>query len=58
MLDLIAAAGRGVVGDPHDTGGTKKSILYDGTRTLFERAGFEFVRSNGVGNCVLRRAVP
>jgi hypothetical protein len=58
-LDLIAAAGGGVVeGYPHDTGGKKKSVLYNGTRTLFERAGFEFVRSKGVGNCVMRRTVP
>ena len=45
-------------GYPHDTGGKKKSVLYNGTRTLFERAGFEFVRSKGVGNCVMRRTVP
>ena len=57
-LDLIAAAGGGVVeGYPHDTGGAKKSVLYNGTRTLFERAGFEFVRSKGLGNCVMRRTV-
>jgi len=47
-LDLITAAGGGVVaGYPHDTGGRKKSVLYNGTRTLFERSGFEFVRSKG-----------
>jgi GNAT superfamily N-acetyltransferase len=58
-LDLIATAGGGVVeGYPHDTGGRRKSVLYNGTRTLFERAGFEFVRSKGVGNCVMRRTVP
>jgi GNAT superfamily N-acetyltransferase len=58
-LDLIAAAGGGVVeGYPHDTGGKKKSVLYNGTRTLFERAGFEFIRSKGMSNCVMRRTVP
>jgi GNAT superfamily N-acetyltransferase len=58
-LALIAARGGGVVeGYPHDTGGTRKSVLYDGTRTLFERAGFEFVRSKGAGNCVMRCTVP
>ena len=58
-LDLIATAGGGVVeGYPHDTGGKKKSVLYSGSRMLFERAGFEFVRSKGVGNCVMRRTVP
>jgi hypothetical protein len=30
----------------------------NGTRTLFERAGFTFVRSKGTGNCVMRRTVP
>jgi hypothetical protein len=58
-LELIAAAGGGVVeGYPHDTGGRKKSVLYNGTRTLFERAGFEFVRTKGMGNCVMRCTVP
>ena len=57
-LDLMAAAGGGMVeGYPHDTGGKRKSVLYSGTRTLFERAGFEYVRSKGLGNCVMRRAV-
>jgi GNAT superfamily N-acetyltransferase len=58
-VDLIAAAGGGIVeGYPHDTGGKRKSVLYNGTRELFERAGFEFVRSKGPGNCVMRRTVP
>ena len=58
-VDLIAAEGGGVVeGYPHDTGGTKKSVLYNGTRTLFERAGFAYVRSKGASNCVMRRTVP
>jgi len=58
-LDLIATAGGGLVeGYPHDNDGQKKSVLYNGTRALFERAGFTFVRSKGLGNCVMRRAVP
>ena len=58
-LDLIAEAGGGIVeGYPHDNAGAKKSVLYDGTRALFERAGFEYVRSKGIGNCVMRRTVP
>ncbi len=58
-LDLIAGSGGGVVeGYPHDTGGKKKSVLYNGTRALFEQAGFQFVRSKGIGNCVMRRTVP
>ena len=57
-LDLIAAAGGGVVeGYPHDNGGKKVSVLYDGTRALFERAGFDFVRPKGTRNCVMRTEV-
>jgi hypothetical protein len=57
-LDLIAEAGGGTVeGYPHDNEGKKKSVLYNGTRALFERAGFEYVRSKGAGNCVMRRTV-
>jgi len=58
-LDLISETGGGVVeGYPHDNQGKKKSVLYNGTRTLFERAGFTYVRSKGTGNCVMRRTVP
>ena len=58
-LDLVAARGGGVVeGYPHDADGARKSVLYDGTRVLFERAGFVYVRSKGAGNCVMRRTVP
>jgi hypothetical protein len=58
-LDLIAAAGGGLVeGYPHDAQGTRKSVLYDGTRTLFEAAGFDYIRPKGPGNCVMRRRVP
>jgi len=58
VLDLVAQAGGGVVeGYPHDNEGQKKSVLYNGTRTLFERAGFEHVRSKGQGNCVMRITV-
>jgi hypothetical protein len=48
----------GFAGYPHDTGGKKKSVLCSGTRTLFERAGSEYIRSDGLGNCVMRRTVP
>ena len=58
-VDLIGAAGGGIVeGYPHDTGGARKSVLYSGTRTLFEQAGFDYIRSKGTGNCVMRRSVP
>jgi hypothetical protein len=58
-LDLIAAAGGGVVeGYPHDTSdGRKVSVLYDGTRRLFEEAGFTYVRPKGLRNCVMRTEV-
>jgi hypothetical protein len=57
-LDLIAEAGGGVVeGYPHDTQGKKQSVLYNGSRDLFERAGFDFVRTKGQKNTVMRRTV-
>jgi GNAT superfamily N-acetyltransferase len=44
-VDLIAEVGGGVVeGYPHDTGGQKVSVLYNGTRSLYERAGFGYLR--------------
>jgi hypothetical protein len=59
-LELIAQAGGGVVeGYPHDTGGKKKSasFLYNGTRTMYERVGFQYVRPKGQGNCVMSMQV-
>ncbi len=57
-LDLIAQSGGGVVeGYPHDNDGKKVSVLYDGTRALFEETGFSFVRPKGTRNCVMRREV-
>ncbi len=32
-------------------------MLYNGTRSLFERAGFELVRRKGQRNTVMRRTV-
>ncbi len=46
-----------VEGYPPDTGGARKSVLYDGIRPHFERACFEHVRPKGAGNCVMRRTV-
>jgi len=58
-VDLIAQAGGGVVeGYPHDTEGQKVSVLYNGTRSLYERVGFTYVRPKGQRNCVMRRSVP
>jgi len=57
-LDLIAQAGGGVVeGYPHDTQGKKQSVLYNGTRRMFEDAGFELIRTKGQKNTVMRRTV-
>ena len=62
-LDLIAQAGGGVVESyPHDlTAQTKKmssSFLYNGTRRLYERLGFTYVRPKGLKNCVMSIEVP
>jgi hypothetical protein len=57
-LDLIAQAGGGVVeGYPHDPQGKRVAVLYNGTRSLFENAGFEYVRPKGQRNTVMRRTV-
>ena len=57
-LDLIAEAGGGTVeAYPHDlTHQTRKmssSFLYNGTRRLYERLGFTYVRPKGLKNCVM-----
>jgi GNAT superfamily N-acetyltransferase len=59
-LDLIAAQGGGVVeGYPHETGENRmnNSFVYNGTRTMYEQAGFGFVRSKGMKNTVMRRTI-
>jgi GNAT superfamily N-acetyltransferase len=60
-VDLIAAAGGGLVeGYPQDTAGKKisSSFLYNGTRTMFEKAGFDYERPKGKNHCVMRKVVP
>ena len=60
-LDLIARAGGGVVeAYPHDTAGKKmsSSFLYDGTRSMYEKAGFGYERPKGKNHCVMRKTVP
>jgi hypothetical protein len=39
--------------------GTPDELLfvYNGTRTMYEQAGFEFIRSKGMKNTVMRRTV-
>jgi GNAT superfamily N-acetyltransferase len=59
-VDLIATAGGGVVeAYPQDTHGEKVSAthLYNGTRSLFERAGFRYERPLGTKHCVMRKTV-
>ena len=59
-LDLIAQAGGGVVeAYPQDTAGQKvsASFLYNGTRSLFEQAGFSYVRPKGKHHCVMRTVI-
>ena len=59
-LDLIAQAGGGVVeGYPHIPGEKRlsSSFLYNGTRAVYERAGFDFIRPKGMKNTVMRRTV-
>ena len=60
-LDLIAQAGGGVVeAYPQDTDGQKvsASFLYNATRSLFEEAGFSYIRSKGKSHCVMRKQIP
>ncbi|GAB3441800.1 GNAT family N-acetyltransferase [Phycicoccus ginsengisoli] len=58
VLALVAAAGGGLVeAYPHDNDGAKVSVLYSGTRALFERAGFSYDRPKGTRNCVMSRTV-
>jgi hypothetical protein len=55
-MELIAGAGGGVVeGYPQDTRGKKMpaSFLFNGTRRLFEQAGFEYERSKGKNHRVM-----
>ena len=57
-VELIAEAGGGVVeGYPHDPEGRRVAVLYNTTRSVFEREGFEFVRTKGQRNTVMRRTV-
>jgi len=61
-LDLIAGAGGGVVeGYPHDMSKQPEgkrmssSFLYNGTRRMYEEAGFTYERPKGQKNCVMTR---
>ncbi len=59
-VGLIAAAGGGLVDSyPHDLQGKRmsSSFLHNGTRTMFEKAGFDFERPLGKSRCVMRKVV-
>ncbi len=59
-LDLIAQAGGGVVETyPQDNQGKKvsASFLYNGTRSLFEKAGFDFLHAKGKNSTVMRTSI-
>ncbi|MGZ4665414.1 MAG: GNAT family N-acetyltransferase [Frankiaceae bacterium] len=59
-LDLIAQEGGGVVeAYPQDTDGKQitASFLYNGTRSLFEQAGFAYSRPKGKNHCVMSTTV-
>jgi GNAT superfamily N-acetyltransferase len=60
-LELIAQAGGGVVeAYPQDTAGKQitASFLYNGSRSLFERAAFTYSRPKGKNHCVMSTTVP
>jgi len=60
-VEIIARQGGGIVeGYPHivEPGEkTKAQFLYNGTRRMYERVGFEFIRPKGMKNTVMRRTV-
>ena len=56
-LELIAQAGGGTVeAYPQQTEGERvsASFLYSATRSLFEQAGFSYIRPKGKKHCVMR----
>lgn len=59
-LELIKEAGGGVVESyPQDTQGKRvsNSFLYNGTREIFERAGFNYEGLKGKNHCIMRRTM-
>lgn len=60
-LALIAKAGGGLVESyPHDLPPGKKtsaSFLYNATRSMYERLGFDYQRPKGQGNCVMVKLI-
>jgi hypothetical protein len=59
-VHVVPPAVRGAVETyPQDTQGKKTpaSFLYNGTRTLFEQAGFTYVRPKGKNHTIMRKTV-
>ena len=60
-LELIATAGGGLVEaypqDVPDGAKVSASFLFSGTRSLFEHAGFTYLRPKGKNHCVMSRTV-
>jgi hypothetical protein len=59
-LELIKKSGGGVVESyPQDTEGKKisNSFLYNGTKEIFEIAGFNFEGKKGKNHCIMRKIV-
>ena len=59
-LELIRNSGGGVIESyPQDTQGKKvsNSFLYNGTREIFDRAGFSYEGKKGKNHCIMRKTV-
>ena len=59
-LEIIKRSGGGVVESyPQDTQGGKvsNSFLYNGTKKIFERAGFRYEGQKGKNHCIMRKTV-
>ncbi len=59
-LELIKNSGGGIVESyPQDTQGKKasNSFLYNGTREIFEKAGFSYEGEKGKNHCIMRKTI-
>jgi GNAT superfamily N-acetyltransferase len=59
-LELIKQSGGGVVESyPQDTQGRKinNSFLYNGTKEIFEAAGFSYEGEEGKNHCIMRKTI-
>jgi hypothetical protein len=59
-LELIKDLGGGVVESyPQDTQGRKisNSFLYNGTKEIFEKAGFNYEGKKGKNHCIMRKTI-